>query len=43
MKLSGPKHANLKGIPSQDGNGQDDSNDMRRSSGKRLNFDRVVV
>ena len=36
MRLSGPKHANLEDIPSQDGSGQDDSNDMRRSSASKL-------
>ena len=36
MSLSGPKHANLKDITSQDGSGQDDWNDIRRSSASKL-------
>ena len=38
MKLSGTKLKNLKDIPDQDGHGgaQDGSNDLTKSSGKRL-------
>jgi hypothetical protein len=44
MKLSGTKHMNLKDIPTRDGTSvQDDSNNLSKSSGKRLKFARVFL